>query len=167
MKRFNVLTLCAATLFSTTVLAQQAPTSQAPASSQTTTVTPVKHTGEWRVSKVIGLDIYNPQNEKIGDINEILVDKDGKVAGYIIGVGGFLGMGEHDVLVKTDQIKFVNETIKRSETSATATSPNARPSSDRRVERAIDEKWYPDHGIMNATKDQLKALPEFKYSSYN
>lgn len=170
MKRLNVLTLCAATLLSTTVLAQQAPTTQAPAPSQTTTSAPVnsvKHTGEWRASKVIGLDIYNPQNEKIGDINEILVDKDGKVAGYVVGVGGFLGMGEHDVLVKTDQIKFVNETVKRSETTTTTARPDARPSNDRRVERAVDEKWYPDHGIMNATKDQLKALPEFKYSSYN
>ena len=50
----------------------------------------------------MGLDIYNSQNEKIGDINEILVDKDGKVSGYVLGVGGFLGMGEHDVLVKSD-----------------------------------------------------------------
>jgi len=29
------------------------------------------------------------------------------------------------------------------------------------------EPWYPDHGVLSATKDQLKAMPQFKYSSYN
>jgi len=171
MKRFHLITLGAATLLSTTVLAQQSPPAPAPTPSPTTNATtnvaPMKHTGEWRASKVIGLDIYNSQNEKIGDINEILIDKDGKVAGYVVGVGGFLGMGEHDVLVKMDQIKFVSETVKRSESASSTTRSDVRPSTDRRVERTVDEKWYPDHGIMNATKDQLKALPEFKYSSYN
>ena len=33
--------------------------------------------------------------------------------------------------------------------------------------RAATEKWYPDHAVMNATKDQLKAMPAFKYSDYN
>ena len=36
-----------------------------------------------------------------------------------------------------------------------------------RAARAANEKWYPDHAVMNVTKDQLKAMPEFKYSSYN
>ena len=33
--------------------------------------------------------------------------------------------------------------------------------------RAANEQWYPDHGVLNATKDQLKAMPQFKYSTYN
>ena len=36
--------------------------------------------------------------------NEILLDPAGKVAGVVVGAGGFLGMGEHDVLVKIDQM---------------------------------------------------------------
>ena len=51
-------------------------------------------------SKLIGLNVYNEQNEKLGDINEILLDKSGKVEGVVIGVGGFLGMGEHDIKVE-------------------------------------------------------------------
>ena len=35
---------------------------------------------------------------------------------------------------------------------------------ENRPVRAIDEKWYPDHALYNATKDQLKAMPEFKYN---
>ncbi len=46
--------------------------------------------GEWRASKIIGLNVYNDQNEKLGDINEMMVDASGKVLGYVIGVGGFL-----------------------------------------------------------------------------
>jgi ribosomal 30S subunit maturation factor RimM len=45
----------------------------------------------WRSSKLIGLNVYNDQNEKLGDISEILLDKSGKVEGVVIGVGGFLG----------------------------------------------------------------------------
>ena len=55
--------------------------------------------GNWRASKLMGLDVYNENNEKLGDVNEIILDKSGKVTAVVIGVGGFLGMGEHDVAV--------------------------------------------------------------------
>src|SRR5882757_3877416 len=54
---------------------------------------------QWRASKLIGLNVYNDQNEKLGDVSEILLDKSGKVTGVVIGVGGFLGMGQHDIKV--------------------------------------------------------------------
>ena len=164
MRLLHFPSLVAVALISTSVAAQQPAT--APASTPTASSSSMKHTGEWRASKFIGLDIYNQQNDKIGDVNEILFDQNGRVTGYVLGVGGFLGMGEHDVLVKPDQIKFINEPAKRAD-SARPASDARNPPADRRVERAPNEKWYPDHGIMNATKDQLKALPEFKYSNYN
>jgi putative membrane protein len=55
--------------------------------------------GVWRGSKLINLSVYNDNNERIGDINEVLVNRDGKVEAVVIGVGGFLGMGEHNVAV--------------------------------------------------------------------
>ena len=148
--------LLASTVLATAVYSQTAP---APVPG---TVQMMKHNGEWRASKLIGLSIYNPQNEKIGDVNEIIVDPTGKVTGVVVGVGGFLGMGEHDVLVNLDQIKFVNEPIRSAGTStgvAVGTTAANRPA------RVANEKWYPDHAVMNASKDQLKALPQFKYSS--
>jgi sporulation protein YlmC with PRC-barrel domain len=51
--------------------------------------------GNWRASKLMGLDVYSQANEKLGDVNELILDKDGKVSAVVIGVGGFLGMGEH------------------------------------------------------------------------
>src|SRR5439155_25556462 len=79
--------------------------------------------GEWRASKLVGLNVYNQANEKIGDINEVILDKSGKVAKVILGVGGFLGMGEHDVAVPFDKLKWVNEPVRS--TFATTNAPGA------------------------------------------
>jgi sporulation protein YlmC with PRC-barrel domain len=123
------------------------------AMAQTTTTTPstaaapVAATGQWRASKLVGVNVYNEQNDKIGDINDVIIDASGKVDGVVVSVGGFLGMGEHDVLMKLDQIKFSN---KASTTTTGSTSSNSK-------------QWYPDRGVVNATKDQLKAMPQFKY----
>ncbi len=165
--KYIFASLLASTMLCTGAFAQ--PASRAPAAAQQGT--PIKHSGEWRASKLIGVNIYNTQNEKIGDINEILLDQSGKVAGVVIGVGGFLGIGEHDVLVKLDQLKFVNEPVRTSTATPDRPAPNATTGSGNtaanRTARAANEKWYPDHAVMNATKDQLKAMPEFKYSNYN
>jgi sporulation protein YlmC with PRC-barrel domain len=48
---------------------------------------------------VTGINVYNDNNEKIGDIQELIIDKSGKVDNVVLGVGGFLGMGEHYVAV--------------------------------------------------------------------
>ncbi|MFZ1951902.1 MAG: PRC-barrel domain-containing protein, partial [Pseudolabrys sp.] len=61
--------------------------------------------GEWQSSKLIHMDVYNAQNEKIGDIKELMLDKSGRINDVVIGVGGFRGMGELDVAVKFDQLK--------------------------------------------------------------
>jgi hypothetical protein len=57
------------------------------ASAQTTTTTKTDRAttammhkdGQWRSSKLIGVDVYNDANEKIGDIEELIVDKSGKI----------------------------------------------------------------------------------------
>src|SRR3712207_6623732 len=43
--------------------------------------------GQWRASKLEGLDVYNNNNEKVGDISEVLVDQSGKIQAVVIGVG--------------------------------------------------------------------------------
>jgi sporulation protein YlmC with PRC-barrel domain len=50
-------------------------------------------------------DVYDPQNNKIGQVMDVLVSPDGKVNSLIVGVGGFLGAGEKDVAVDFDAIK--------------------------------------------------------------
>jgi sporulation protein YlmC with PRC-barrel domain len=129
--------------------------------------TPMATTGQWRASKLVGVDVYNTANEKIGDIEEILIDASGKVTSVIIGVGGFLGIGQHDVQVQLSDLKFVNEprgTANTTTTTTTTTTGAGTGGAPTRTVRAANEQWYPDHAIMNATKDQLKAMPAFKYN---
>lgn len=129
--------------------------------------------GKWRASKLMGLNVYNEANEKLGDINELILDKDGKVNAVVIGVGGFLGMGEHDIAVTIDKLKFVEEPVRtssatttRETTTGTATAPaNTTATTTTRTNSAND--WTPDHAVMSGNKEQLKALPQFKYSDYN
>jgi sporulation protein YlmC with PRC-barrel domain len=53
--------------------------------------------------------VYDPQNNKLGDVNDVLTSKDGKIETLIIGVGGFLGVGEKDVAVPFDAVKIVKK----------------------------------------------------------
>ena len=154
--------LLASAMLVTPALAQSNPPS-VPATPKATTAAPVSATGQWRASKLIGVNVYNEQNEKLGDINEVLIDHSGKAHGVVIGVGGFLGMGEHDVMVSFDKLKWVNEPARVSATTTTtATTTGANVQT--RPARSTTEKWYPDHAVLSATKDQLKAMTQFKYN---
>src|SRR5882757_5007762 len=73
--------------------------------------------GAWRASKLVGVNVYSEANEKIGDINDVILDKTGKAENVILGVGGFLGMGEHYVAVSYDKLKWVNEPVSSTTTS--------------------------------------------------
>jgi len=143
--------------------------------------------GEWRASKLAGINVYNQANEKIGDINEVILDRSGKVADVILAVGGFLGLGEHYVAVGFDKLTWVEKPATStiaSTTSApvnapgTATTNNAPDNVTRTTTGtsttgattttttttiSANKNWYPDHAVINATKDELKAMPEFKY----
>jgi sporulation protein YlmC with PRC-barrel domain len=50
-------------------------------------------------------NVYDPSDSKIGDVDDVLIDKDGRVTAVIIGVGGFLGMGEKDVAVPFSSVR--------------------------------------------------------------
>jgi len=133
--------------------------------------------GDWRASKVVGLNVYNDNNQNVGSINDLLTDKNGNIKAVIIGVGGFLGVGEHLVAVPFDKIKFVNEPVAYTGASNGPNAPGSRPASSTTTGSATTNTgptsatvskpnpWYPDHAVFNATKDELKAMPEFKYST--
>jgi|SRR6478735_7733708 sporulation protein YlmC with PRC-barrel domain len=151
-------------------LAQSNPpaSSQPPAATATPVPAVTKTQGNlWRASKLKGLNVYNEQNEKLGDITEILIDKSGKVDGIVIGVGGFLGMGQHDIKVEMSKLKFVDEPVRTSSTSNTGTTganTRATTTTSSTATSANDHKWYPDHAILSgASKEQLKSMPQFKF----
>jgi hypothetical protein len=146
MKTYPIIV--AAALLATPVLAQTttAPQPGAPAATTQPSMTKAT-TGQWRASKLIGVDVYNNKNEKIGEIDELIMTSNGQISGAVIGVGGFLGMGERNVMVPLSQLRFANE--------GTSTTTGAARDGDR--------KWYPERAVMNTDKEKLTGMPEFKY----
>jgi len=147
--------------------APPAATTPPPAATTTTTSPTTASTSSmWRASKLVGLNVYNDQNEKLGDISEVLIDKSGKVDGVVIGVGGFLGMGQHDIKVEMSKLKFVDEPARSAATTSTTstTGTGANRPATTTTTTSSGKKWYPDHAVLSgATKDQLKAMPQFKF----
>src|ERR1700704_577387 len=76
-------------------------------------------------------NVYDPGDNKIGE--DVLVDREGKATALIIGVGGFLGIGEKDVAVPFDAVQVTSKD---------------------------NNKWYL---VMNSSKDALKSAKGFKY----
>ena len=59
--------------------------------------------------EVIGTDVVNVRDEKVGTIADLVVDQDQKLVGAVLSVGGFLGIGEKWVAIPVDQIAFPSE----------------------------------------------------------
>jgi sporulation protein YlmC with PRC-barrel domain len=181
MQKFLAAALLSAAVFSVPAYAQTAqPTDRAaPAATTAGSQEKMALKGNWRASKLMGLDVYNEANEKLGDINELILDKNGKVNAVVIGVGGFLGMGEHDIAVSMDKLKFMEEPVRTSSTAPATTTRDsagapretttgaATTSATTTARSGNANDWTPDHAVMSGTKEQLKAMPQFKYSDYN
>ncbi len=102
---------------------------------------------QWLASKFNGTDVLGPNNEKIGDVNDVLFAKDGKIIGVIVGVGGFLGIGQKDVALDMEAFQVV---------PASTTSDNTGSAAG-----AADD---PNNVKLKVamTKEQLKEAPAFE-----
>ncbi len=88
---------------------------------------------DWRSSKVIGLNVYNAKDEKIGDINDLIIGSSGSITHAVVGVGGFLGMGEKNVAIPFASVKMSRD-------------KNGKPTA-----------------MVDSTKEALQAAPTFKF----
>src|SRR6478672_7566773 len=175
--KFMTAGLVGSALLATVAFAQSPATPNDRATAAPAAVSDSSFQGNWRASKMVGLSVYNDKNESIGSINDMLTEKDGKIKAVVIGVGGFLGVGEHLVAIPFEKIKFVSEPVAytgasanrpASSTTTGAANPSTAPSTSTAPSSTPTAKanpWYPDHAVFNATKDELKAMPEFKYST--
>ncbi|MEN5300340.1 PRC-barrel domain-containing protein [Brucella sp. TWI559] len=82
---------------------------------------------------LIGLNVVNGDDTTIGEIKDLII-ANGQLAGYIVSVGGFLGVGERYVIVAPDAIDVTYFDD--------------------------DKKWS---AVMNSTKEEIEKAPEFKY----
>jgi sporulation protein YlmC with PRC-barrel domain len=80
--------------------------------------------------QIMGQAVYNDKDERVGQVEDIIVAPDKAVSYAIVGAGGFLGLGKHDVAIPVSQFKIK------------------------------DGKLV----LAGATKDALKAMPEFEYA---
>ena len=108
-------------------------------------------TDRWVFSKFKGTDVLGPDNAKVGSINDLLFDKNGKIDGLIVGVGGFLGIGEKNVAIDMSAFRVVPY---NTGASTTGTSNNVLSAQDDPNRVNLKVSW---------TKDQLKAAPDFQY----
>lgn len=102
----------------------------------------------WRATKLSGVDVYGPNQQKVGDIRDVLMDRNGKAEYVVVGVGGFLGIGEKDVAIALSQVTFSD-----------GPAPGKSGSGSGNGNRA-----YPDHAEITMTKDQLNAAPAFHFA---
>jgi hypothetical protein len=91
--------------------------------------------GDMLSSKIVGTDVHNNANQDIGTIKDVAYSG-ASIKAYIVGVGGFLGMGDHYVAISPSAIHVTYD--------------------------ANAKTW---HATMNTTAEQLKAAPEFKYQT--
>jgi sporulation protein YlmC with PRC-barrel domain len=100
---------------------------------------------QWVFSKFKGTDVIDPNNESIGSVNDLLFDKSGKIVGMIVGVGGFLGIGQKSVAM--DMSAF--QAVPASTGPAVTTTASEDPTNVK-----LKVAW---------TKDQLMQAPDFQY----
>jgi sporulation protein YlmC with PRC-barrel domain len=91
-----------AAIFAVAMIALAGPACAQPATAFIST----QPSGEWRANNFIGKPVYNASGEKIGDVNDLLFDKTGKIMTVVIGVGGFLGLGEKQVGMGYDSLTY-------------------------------------------------------------
>jgi sporulation protein YlmC with PRC-barrel domain len=126
--------------------------------------------GQYRASELVGVKIYNPQDENIGKVNELLVDKKGAIIGVVIGVGGFLGIGQKNVALPYTAISWVDTPPVPPQPNPPAAPPagGAGPTTPMPAPAAALQNQvqdYPYRGMLAMTKEQLQSAPDFKFAS--
>jgi sporulation protein YlmC with PRC-barrel domain len=89
-------------------------------------------------------DVYDPSNSKIGKIDDVLVSDSGQVSALIVGVGGFLGVGEKDVAVPFSAVKWTAKDNKNYLTMA-ATKDELKSAPGLKYD-SNKTAWVPDKG---------------------
>jgi sporulation protein YlmC with PRC-barrel domain len=84
-----------ATMLAATLWLASAPAFAQPSGAQSFVT--VQPEGQWLIGRFVGQPVTNEAGERIGDINDVLFDKSGRIANVVIGTGGFLGIGEKSV----------------------------------------------------------------------
>jgi sporulation protein YlmC with PRC-barrel domain len=150
MRQLTPLVAAVALLIASPVLAQsQSGTQSAPSASTSAPSDAVTVTAYYKQN------VYDQNNNKIGQIVDLLMTKDGKIDKVVVGAGGFLGMGKHDVMLPFSSVKMVKEADR------TAANADRNTNNRQRDRNANANNSY--RLVIDTTKDALKNQPGVKY----
>jgi PRC-barrel domain len=96
-------------------------------------------------TKFKGTDVLGPDNARVGAVDDLLFDKNGKIIGMVVGVGGFLGIGVKNVALGMSAFDVIPADIGSDRNNAQANDPTSVK---------LKVSW---------TKDQLMEAPDFQY----
>jgi sporulation protein YlmC with PRC-barrel domain len=190
MNRHLLTCVAASALFAAPAFAQTnpaptpapAPSTNQPAMSQpgasggAGTFIATRPTDQFRASDLTGERVYGANNENIGEVNDVLLDRTGKVTAVIVGVGGFLGIGEKDVALPMTALQFrpdpENTNAPRT-TTGTATPPAGADANTTgstaagqpaggTAGAAQDSDGIPGRLMLSMSKEQLQQAPAFR-----
>jgi sporulation protein YlmC with PRC-barrel domain len=123
-------------------------------------------------SKLIGTTVVSANNEAIGDVNDVIVDRNGQAMAVVVGVGGFLGIGEKDVAVPFRLVEFMsrdqmNQALRNgsSNTGVSTTGSTASAGGNASApSTSANAGGSPDRIVVRMTKAELQAAPAFRNS---
>jgi sporulation protein YlmC with PRC-barrel domain len=108
-----------------------------------------------RLSKLKGVDVIGQDHVKIGDVDELLIDRAGRLQAVVVGVGGFLGVGGKDIAIPYDQIAWNTGDVSRAAVPSASTGPANTPGAEEARTAAAER--MPGSNVSEST---LNAVPE-------
>jgi sporulation protein YlmC with PRC-barrel domain len=115
-----------------TNMSGSAETSGVPAGTVTSTQIPSEFRA-MRVEEMVGKSVYNSAGDRVGEIDRIVVNRSSRATGAVVGVGGFMGVGEKQVVVPLDRMRMQGDRI---------VVPNLTKESVGTMQSYQEDNWY-------------------------
>jgi len=119
--------------------------------------------GVLRLSDLMGQDVVGTNNETIGEIEDIVLDRNGRVAAFVVEVEGALGIGGREVAIPAHavQVDPVDTTVSTGTVQGQGLPPSTPGGQQARQDMQISRVLTPDRIVVTIPVDQLKSAPAF------
>jgi putative membrane protein len=117
---------------------------------------------DWTAEALIGRTVENANGDNLGEINNVIINEKGDVVAVVIGVGGFLGIGEKNVGVPFDKLDFKTAEAMKDRTD-NATKEEKAEQKTESVAARFDTEHQDIRIVLNTTKEDLEAAPAFAW----
>ena len=117
---------------------------------------------DWTAEALIGRTVENANGDNLGEINNVIINEKGDVVAVVIGVGGFLGIGEKNVGVPFEHLDFRTAEAIKDRTDKPTKEEKAEQKTDALAAR-FDTEHQDIRIVLNTTKEDLEAAPAFAW----